>query len=69
MIGKAIRSARKKAGISQEELASRAGIHATYVSQLERDVKSPTVNVLVRICDALDVRASDLIREIEKSRR
>ncbi len=66
MIGKELRKARKQAGLSQEQLAERAGIHRTYVSLLERDVKSPTVEVLLRICGALEINASDILKRLDR---
>lgn len=66
MIGKELRRARKEAGLSQEQLAEEAGIHRTYVSLLERDVKSPTVDVLLRICEALEMKASDILKRIDE---
>jgi len=66
MIGKEIRKARKEACMSQEELAEKADIHRTYVSLLERDLKSPTVEVLIRICAALKIKASDILKRIDE---
>lgn len=57
---------RRKANISQEELADRANIHRTYVSQIERGLKSPTLQVLMQIATALNTTASDILRDIEK---
>ena len=51
--------------LSQEELAFEAGLHRTYISLLERGVKSPTLNVLFRLADALDIPPSQFIQEIE----
>ncbi|MEG4392092.1 helix-turn-helix transcriptional regulator [Microcoleus sp. BROC3] len=45
-LGKVLAKHRTIANISQEELADRAGIHCTYVSQIERGLKSPTLSVL-----------------------
>jgi len=69
MIGEELQAARKKAGMSQEELAERAGIHRTYVSLLERNRKSPTLDLLFRVCKALGVRASVLIARVERRRK
>jgi len=66
MLGEELRKARLAAGMTQEELSFEAGLHRTYVNQLERDKKSPTVNVLFRICDALGITASGLIAQVEK---
>ncbi len=54
------------AKLSQEELADRASIHRTYVSQIERGLKSPTLSVFFEISRALNVVPSQLIAEVEK---
>ena len=59
MLGDELRKAREAAGLTQEEVSFRAGVHRTYVSLLERDKKSPTLDVLFRICGALGVRGLD----------
>ena len=69
MLGDELRKARQEANITQEELSFAAQIDRTYVSQLERNLKSPTVDVLFRICDALEVSASELIARVERNRR
>jgi transcriptional regulator with XRE-family HTH domain len=68
MLGDEIRKARKKADLTQEELAFKAGIARNYVSLLELDQKSPTVETLTRLCDALDVRPSKLLAAVERQR-
>lgn len=67
MIGEVLRDTRKKSGMTQEELAFKAGIHRTYISFLERDIKSPTVEVLFKICKALDISASEFIARVEEN--
>ena len=57
----AIKKAREDAQLSQEQLADLACIHRTYVSQLERGIKVPTLTILERICSALSIRVSALI--------
>jgi transcriptional regulator with XRE-family HTH domain len=69
MLGEGLRKTREKAELTQEELSFRAGLHRTYISQLEHDKKSPTVDVLFRICDALGTSASGLLGRVEKKRR
>jgi transcriptional regulator with XRE-family HTH domain len=61
-----IRLVRSKKGLSQEELAFRAGLHRTYISLVERGKKSPTIDCLIRISAALDVKVSDLLAKAEK---
>ena len=65
-IGNVLRVKREKLAVSQEELAERAGVDRTYVSILERGLKSPTVETLERICDALGTLPE---RVIEEARR
>jgi transcriptional regulator with XRE-family HTH domain len=67
MLGDELRMARERAGLTQEQLAFRAGVHRTYVSLLERDLKSPTLNMLFRLCTALGISASKLIARVEKA--
>ncbi len=57
-----IKTLRKEAGLSQEALADEAEIDRTYVSQLERFLVNPSLAVLVRISDALDVSVVDLLK-------
>ena len=61
-VGGNARRLREKQGISQEELADRAGLHRTYISGVERGVRNPTVVVLQKIADALGVELSTLTR-------
>ncbi|MEI7218071.1 helix-turn-helix transcriptional regulator [Pectobacterium carotovorum] len=65
-LAKIITNQRRIINISQEELAARAEVHRTYISQIERGLKSPTLPVLFRIAKALNTTASHLISNIEK---
>ncbi len=64
----AIRRRRITLGLSQEELADRAGLHRTYISMVERGVRNITVVVLDRIARALGVRGSVILSEVERHR-
>jgi transcriptional regulator with XRE-family HTH domain len=66
MLGDILREARESAGLSQEELAFRAEVDRTYISQLENDKKSPTVQMLFRLCLALKASPADLIARLER---
>ena len=68
MLGSEIRKARQKAGLTQEELAFRADVSRNYISMLELEQKSPTVQTLIKVTEALGVRASQLIAKIEKTK-
>ena len=68
MLGEELRTARTKAGLTQEELAFEAEISRNYVSLLELNQKSPTLDVLFRICEALEISAGELIGRVEQNR-
>jgi len=63
--GKLIAGLRRVAELSQEELAERAALHRTYVSQVERGLKSPTIVTLLRLSRALNTTPSKLMRQLE----
>jgi transcriptional regulator with XRE-family HTH domain len=67
LLGEALRRARKAAGISQEELAFDAQVDRTYVSQLENGHKSPTLDVMFRVCPILGVTVSELVAQVERA--
>lgn len=66
-LGEELRKARTEAGLTQEELARAAKLDRAYISQLENDHKSPTVDTLFRLCGALGVKASAVLAEVEQS--
>jgi transcriptional regulator with XRE-family HTH domain len=60
-LGSNVRRLREAQGWSQEEYADRAGIHRTYVSDIERGRRNPTVTVVERLAGPLNVAAGDLL--------
>jgi CheY-like chemotaxis protein len=60
LLGTAIKSGRSKLGISQEELAYRAGLHRTYISDLERGARNPSIESVEKLAQALQVSVSML---------
>lgn len=65
--GRALRRLRLRRGISQEELGFRASLHRTYISQLERGLKSPSLKIVRQLARALGITASGLVREAERA--
>lgn len=59
-LGKRLTTQRKRMGISQEELAFRAEIDRTYISQMERGVCNPSLLVLFKVAAVLEVGILDL---------
>lgn len=60
LLGMAIKTQRASLGISQEELAHRAGLHRTYVSDLERGARNPSIESIEKLAGALQVSVSNL---------
>lgn len=61
MFGARIRATRKQKGLSQEELASLAGLDRSYMGHIERGQKNITLLKIYQISDALGVKASFLV--------
>jgi len=66
VVGRVLAKRRRRAGLTQEALAEACELHTTYISQLERGLKSPTLRVLFRIAAAVGVSAAALVRAIER---
>lgn len=64
--GMRVRELRTSAGISQERLAELAGIHRTYVSDLERGGRNVSLDNILAIAAALGVTASELLRGVAR---
>ncbi len=59
-----LRRLRHAKGMTQEELAGKAGLSARYIGAVERADDSASVTVLGQIADALEVDASELVRAL-----
>jgi transcriptional regulator with XRE-family HTH domain len=55
-----VRQLRTSAGITQEELAFKAGIDRTYASQIERALANPSLGIICQIADALNCKPEEL---------
>lgn len=66
ILGLEIQRRRIEKGWSQEYLAEVTGLHRTYISQLERGLKSPSVRVMNHITNALGLKISDFFRAVEE---
>ena len=56
-----LRRLRHERGLSQEAFADEAGIHRTYISDLERAARNPTIKLVETLAKALGVSVSDLL--------
>lgn len=63
-VGKRLRMRRLELGYSQELTSEKAGLHPTYIGQVERGEKNLTIESLEKICNALDYPMEDLFFKI-----
>ena len=61
-----LREQRQSRQLSQEELALAADVDRTFVSQMERGIRQPTITTLMKLAGALNIQPSTLIVRMEK---
>jgi len=60
-LAKNLRQLRGQKGLSQEQFAFEAGIHRTYISDLERGTRNPTITVVEKLANSLNVTMGALL--------
>ncbi len=60
--GQKVRAERVKLGLSQEQLASRAKVHRTYIGMIERAEKNITLENIEKVAKALNVPINELMK-------
>lgn len=60
-LGANLRAARKRLGLTQEQVAERSGVHATEVSRIEAGKRDPQVSTLLRLAKAVEASPGDLL--------
>jgi transcriptional regulator with XRE-family HTH domain len=63
--GRVLQQLRRERGFSQEELGFRSGYHRTYISLLERGLKSPSLRTIFQLAEALEVGPSQMILSVQ----
>jgi len=66
VFGRVLREQRNAREISQEALALSANVDRTFVSQMERGIRQPTLTTLCKLAAALDIQPSTLIARVER---
>jgi transcriptional regulator with XRE-family HTH domain len=61
IFGEHLKDLRASAGLSQEALAEKAGLHRNYIGHLERAEKTPSLNVLVKLASAFGQSLPELL--------
>lgn len=67
-MGDRIKDTRKKRGLTQENLAEKLDISVEYVSQIERGMKMPSMQIFIKLIEILDVSADYLLRDTVSTR-
>lgn len=66
-VSEILREAREAKGISMTDLADRAGLSRSIISLIERGLRNPTLDTLLRIVSILDIPLSEVIKRAEKA--
>jgi transcriptional regulator with XRE-family HTH domain len=66
VFGQVLREQRLSRDLSQEELALAADVDRTFVSQMERGIRQPTITTLIKLAGALGIQPSTLVVRMEK---
>lgn len=66
-LGRAVRKRRKDLDISQEELGARASLDRTYISDIERGKRNPSLDIISGLAKSLKVELSQLFKMTESS--
>ena len=66
IVARLVADARRREGLTPEELAERAGVHETYIGLVERKARQPTLAAAASLAEALGMSLSDLVAEAEQ---
>ena len=66
-VARTLRAERLRQNISLNVLATRAGLSRQMVSYVEQELRKPTLDTLLRICETLEIRVEDLIADARKA--
>lgn len=65
MFGERVKSLRTAKKLSQEKLAELSGLHSTYIGQIERGEKSPTIESIYKLSVGLEISLADFFKNME----
>ncbi len=66
IFGQVLRQLRKERKLSQEALAFDSGVDRTFISDMERGVKQPTITTIYRLARALSISVVELMAAVDK---
>jgi DNA-binding XRE family transcriptional regulator len=68
ILGKVIRQVREEKGVTQEKLAELAEVDRTYIYRIEAGKRSPSIDIIFRIADALKITPGNLLDKVNRQR-
>lgn len=66
-VGRKLQKIRKRQGLTQEQLAERTDLSATYIGMIERGIRIPSLDTFILILDELGVTADDVLYDTLKN--
>jgi transcriptional regulator with XRE-family HTH domain len=66
-LGLNVRRIRAEKGWSQEDLAFESGLHRTYIRGIERGIRNPTIVILAKLAETLDVEPGELLERVGRN--
>ena len=66
-LGLNVRRIRAEKGWSQEDLAFESGLHRTYISGIERGIRNPTIVILAKLAETLEVEPGELLERVGRN--
>jgi transcriptional regulator with XRE-family HTH domain len=67
LLGDVLRAQRTERGMTLREVSAEARVSLGYISEIERGQKEASSELLASLCTALDVRLSDVLREVSRA--
>lgn len=64
-LGAAVKAVRARQGLTQEQVSAAAGLHPTYVSDIERGARNPSWDAMSRLADGMGVGLGEIAREYD----
>lgn len=64
-LGRAVKRLRQHRGLTQQQLADKAGLHRTYLSDVERGARNLSLEVLFRLSASLETPISEIFKQVE----
>lgn len=65
-LGRAVQAVRRRQGLTQEQVSAAAGLHPTYVSDIERGARNPSWEVMTRLAAGMGVTIAEVARAYDE---